>query len=157
MSAALSLGCLSLFLRGRKDVPRRNEADARTVSAVSVTNARETEQPQVQSFCTAELIHEIWVRLMSKGGPDEERFWKDRRHFFATASLVVQHLLVDHYRKRLNRPLLVESDRLQRVSDRAVCRPEEELEQAERFLALNEALERLDQSDPNAAAICRLR
>ena len=66
-------------------------------------------------------------------------------------------MLFRSYRKRLNHPQLVESDRLERVSDHAAHGPEEEVAQAERFLALHEALERLEKSDPNAAEVCRLR
>ena len=138
--------------RAREDLYHLIEVELRRLA-----HARHAEQPQARSFCTTELIHEVWIRLIGKDGPADEPHWKHRRHFFATASLVVQNLLVDHYRKLIKRPLLVDSARLQRLSDRAARSPGEEVEQAERFLALHEALERLEQSDPNAAEICRLR
>jgi RNA polymerase sigma factor (TIGR02999 family) len=44
-----------------------------------------------------ELIHEVWVSNLSKGG------WqiRDRGHFFALASLAMRRVLVDLARKRL--------------------------------------------------------
>jgi RNA polymerase sigma factor (TIGR02999 family) len=135
----------------REDLYRLIEVELRRIA-----HARHAEQPQARSFCTTELVHEAWVRLLGRGAPSGEPRWKDRRHFFATASLVVQNLLVDHYRKLVNRPRLVEGDRLHRLPERAEA-PGGALDQAERFLALHEALERLQRSDPNAAEVCRLR
>ena len=46
-----------------------------------------------------ELIHEVWLRSLSKGG------WqvKDRGHFYALASLAMRRVLVDMARTRLSR------------------------------------------------------
>lgn len=44
-----------------------------------------------------ELIHEVWMKNMSKGG------WEitSRQHFYALASLAMRHILVDFARARL--------------------------------------------------------
>src|SRR5262249_29999896 len=132
--------------QAREDLYRVIEAELRRIA-----HARHAEQPLVRSLCTTELIHDVWIRLVGKVGSAEDPRWKDRRHFFATASLVVQILLVDHVRKLIHRPVWVDHDQLQHLPDRGSGRPEATIEQAERFLALHEALNRLEQSDPNAA------
>jgi RNA polymerase sigma factor (TIGR02999 family) len=41
------------------------------------------------------LVHEAWLRLARQG-----RKWRDRRHFFATASVAMRHILIDHARRK---------------------------------------------------------
>lgn len=134
--------------QAREELYRLIEAELRQIS-----RARRNEQPHVRSYSTTELIHEIWIRLLGKAAVNEPTQWKSRRHFFATSSRVIQNLLVDRYRK-LVREARAPHDRPVAGSETT---PLEELERAERFLALHDALERLDQSDPGAAEVCRLR
>jgi RNA polymerase sigma factor (sigma-70 family) len=136
----------------RDDLYRRIEADLRRIA-----HARRVEQPHVHCASTTELIHEVWVRLLGKTGPETEPRWQSRRHFFATASLVIQNLLVDHYRKVINGPRVLESGLLESLPDRGGLDPAQEVERAERFLVLHQALQALEADDPNAAVIVRLR
>ena len=48
-------------------------------------------------LCKTELIHEVWLSTLSKGG------WqvRDRGHFYAIASIAMRRILVDLARKRL--------------------------------------------------------
>src|SRR5262249_33606055 len=138
--------------QAREELYRIIETELRRIA-----HARLKEQPHVRSLCTTELIHEAWVRLLGNKAPHEEPRWANRRHFFAATSRVIQNLLVDHYRKLLDRPWQLDSALLQNLPDREGTSPPAEVQQAERFLALHEALERLDRHDPNAAEICRLR
>ena len=48
------------------------------------------------SLATEDLLQEALVKLMARP-PD----WQDRQHFFATVSLVMRQVLVDHARSRL--------------------------------------------------------
>jgi RNA polymerase sigma factor (TIGR02999 family) len=41
------------------------------------------------------LVHELWLRLAKQG-----RKWRDRDHFFATASITMRHILIDHARQK---------------------------------------------------------
>jgi RNA polymerase sigma factor (TIGR02999 family) len=41
------------------------------------------------------LVHEAWLRLARHG-----RKWRDRGHFFATASVTMRHILIDHARRK---------------------------------------------------------
>lgn len=43
---------------------------------------------------TTVLVHEAYMRLVSAGGTG----WRDRAHFFAVASRVIRHILVDYAR-----------------------------------------------------------
>lgn len=45
---------------------------------------------------TTALLHEAYLRLVRTEGTD----WRDRAHFFAVASRVIRHVLVDHARSR---------------------------------------------------------
>lgn len=94
------------------------------------------------------LVHEAYVRLVG----DEEITWRDRKHFYAAAAESMRRILIDHARRV--RSLKRGGDR-QRVTLGA---PEVEASfDADRFLALDEALERLEREDERAAAVTRMR
>jgi RNA polymerase sigma factor (TIGR02999 family) len=44
---------------------------------------------------TTVLVHEAWLRLAKQG-----RRWRDRSHFFASASVTMRHILIDHSRRK---------------------------------------------------------
>jgi RNA polymerase sigma factor (TIGR02999 family) len=48
-----------------------------------------------QTLQPTALVHEVWLRLARQG-----RKWRDRDHFFATASITMRHILIDHARQR---------------------------------------------------------
>jgi RNA polymerase sigma-70 factor, ECF subfamily len=52
-------------------------------------------QRKDQTLQPTALVHEVWLRLAKQG-----RKWRDRDHFFATASLTMRHILIDHARQR---------------------------------------------------------
>ena len=45
---------------------------------------------------TTALVHEAYLRLV----PQTEASWRDRAHFFAVASGVIRHVLIDYARRR---------------------------------------------------------
>jgi RNA polymerase sigma factor (TIGR02999 family) len=60
--------------------------------------ARELRRERyIAPLSKTELIHEAWIRSLSKGG------WKitSRQHFYAFAALAMRHVLVDFARSRL--------------------------------------------------------
>lgn len=96
------------------------------------------------------LVHEAYLRLFGNTHVD----WADRRHFFATASLVMRRIRVDDARKR---------KRIKRGSGETPVSTEEtpdpavfEQDPAE-VLAIDEALEKLKSLDPRKAQIVTLR
>jgi RNA polymerase sigma factor (TIGR02999 family) len=52
-------------------------------------------QRKDQTLQPTALVHEVWLRLAKQG-----RKWRDRDHFFATASVAMRHILIDHARQR---------------------------------------------------------
>lgn len=41
------------------------------------------------------LVHEAWLHLAKQGG-----MWRDRSHFFASASITMRHILIDRARRK---------------------------------------------------------
>src|SRR5277367_929770 len=93
------------------------------------------------------LVNEAYTRLVQQ----PQVPWQSRAHFFATASQLMRHILVDHARKR-------QAGKRGGVQ-RQVTLDEAILQSQERtvdVLILNEALERLAQFDPRQARIVEL-
>ncbi len=96
------------------------------------------------------LVHEAYLRLV---GPDDGRLaWANRAHFFAAAVEAMRRILVEHARgrarlKRGGGRVQLSLGQMQLGSD----------EQLADVLALDEALTRLGQHDPQLAQIVSLR
>lgn len=100
-----------------------------------------------ETLNTTALMHEAYLKLVGAGGS-----YESRAHFLAVASKAMRHVLVSYAEHRnaqkrgggqANLPL-----------DEALVVPEE---QAEEVLALDEALQRLEQADERAARIVECR
>ena len=94
------------------------------------------------------LVHEAYLRLLGSEAPG----WSSRAHFYVAASRAMQRILIDHARRK---------NRLKRVGTRQPAisnvldlANEESLGEA---LALDDALARLEEEDPRAALVIRLR
>jgi len=100
-----------------------------------------------QTLQATALVHEAYLRLADAGSP-----WTDRRHFVGIAARSMRQILVERARARgaqkrwgaLNRVSITES--LQLAAD-----PESMLP------SLDEAIDRLEQIDPEQAKIVELR
>jgi RNA polymerase sigma factor (TIGR02999 family) len=95
------------------------------------------------------LVHEAWLRLSGSG----ERSWNDRAHFFRVAAMAMRRILVDHARqkariKRGENPVRAEDIEL---LDLTTVPPDE------RVLLVDQALERLERIDPEAAQVVTLK
>ena len=124
-----------------------------------------------QTLQATALVHEAYLRLVAGGGKSEVRdqksevadptsdlrpptsdLWHSRGHFFAAAAEAMRRILVDIARRKasekggggLKRQLLEEAQ-LTTAGD------------ADELLALDEALTRLMEVDPNAASVVKLR
>lgn len=104
-------------------------------------------EAQAQTLSATALVHEAYLKLV---GPREVP-WANRGHFYAAAAEAMRRILIDHARKRGRRggPALALSE----VRDLAALVSAD----SERILAVDEALGRLEQDDPQAAALVRLR
>ena len=95
---------------------------------------------------TTALINEAYLKLI-----EQSVSWQSRAHFFGIAARLMRQIMVDYARARL---------RLKRGGDReriSLAAAEEGHEQSADLLALDEALESLDQVDPERGRIVELR
>jgi RNA polymerase sigma factor (TIGR02999 family) len=106
------------------------------------------ERPGQTLEATA-LVHEAYLRLVGDG---TERHWNGRGHFFAAAAQAMRNLLVDSARRK--RRAKHGGGRHRLTLDEAVPAPPDD---ADGLMALDEALSRLAEEDPEAARIVQLR
>jgi RNA polymerase sigma factor (TIGR02999 family) len=100
-----------------------------------------------QTLQATALVHEVYLRLAHAGTP-----WNDQRHFVGIAARSMRQILVERARARgaqkrwggMHKVAITES--LQLAADPEAVAP-----------ALDEALERLEQIDPEQAKIVELR
>jgi RNA polymerase sigma factor (TIGR02999 family) len=101
-----------------------------------------------QTLQPTALVHEAWLRLTS----GEERKWNDRTHFFAAAAEAMRRILVDNARrKRTER----HGGSQQRVELSEIASAV--VENDDKVLAVNEALEKSAALDPQKAELVKLR
>lgn len=100
------------------------------------------------------LVHETLIRLFKQTGDGGAMAWGDRRAFFSAAATAMRRVLVDHARARAtvkrgggDRPLRIELDSFAAANS---------ISSAD-FLALDEAISRLEEADARAADVVRLR
>lgn len=104
------------------------------------------EQPGQTLQATA-LVHEAYLRLV---GGDQSREWNSRAHFFAAAAEAMRRILVDAARRKLAGKR-GGNPRRHLLDGLAV--PESDAE----LLALDEALRKLAEADPQKARLVELR
>ena len=106
-----------------------------------------TREKPGQTLDATALVHEAYVRLV---GPDAEKHWDTRGHFFAAAAEAMRRILVEAARRKGR---YKHGGALRRVElpDRPAATRDENL------LALDEALTRLAVEDPVAAKVVELR
>ncbi|QEH39097.1 ECF sigma factor [Aquisphaera giovannonii] len=95
------------------------------------------------------LVHEAYLRLV---GPDADRLWEGRGHFFAAAAEAMRRILVESARRRRRQKRGGGRPRVELLeADLTIDDPPDEL------LEVDEALGRLEATDPEAAALVKLR
>ena len=117
--------------------------ELRKLAAAKMASERDDHTLQATA-----LVHEAFLRLVGSNNADE---WNSRGHFFAAAAEAMRRILVDHAR---NNNRLKRGGEVERVSLDAVeqfWKP-----QYGDILELNEALDRLQEIDPESAQIVKL-
>jgi RNA polymerase sigma factor (TIGR02999 family) len=94
------------------------------------------------------LVHEAFIRLVGK---DVDAQWQGRSHFLATAALAMRRILIDNARRKKRAKRGGDGKRVE-LADCADPHQQE----ADRLLALDEALTRLAAADSEAAEIVQL-
>jgi RNA polymerase sigma factor (TIGR02999 family) len=107
------------------------------------------QEPSGQTLEATALVHEAYIRLVDS---EEEQKWKHRGHFFAAAAEAMRRILVEQARRKQRVKHGGEHHRVEVEDERLVCSvPSDQL------LALDEALERFGQEDPEKAQLVKLR
>ncbi|MDG3005216.1 ECF-type sigma factor [Paludisphaera mucosa] len=113
--------------------------------------ARMAGQAAGRTLDATALVHEAYIRLV---GPADGPRWADRSHFFAAAAEAMRHILVDRARRR---NALKRGGAVARIDlpEDALAAPDHRGD-AE-LIAVDEALDRLAEADPQAAELVKLR
>jgi len=102
-----------------------------------------------QTLQPTALVHEAYLRLVDV---DQAQHWNSRGHFFAAAAEAMRRILIEQARHKASSKA---GGKLRRIDlsevEPAIHGPQLDL------LALNEALEQLERTDPRAAAVVKLR
>lgn len=104
--------------------------------------------PPGQTLQATALVHEAWLRLAGS----EDKNWNGRGHFFGAAAEAMRHILVDRARHKSAQK---RGGGLQRIDlDHVDVAMDAD---ADLILALDEALTRYAQKDPQGAELIKLR
>lgn len=101
-----------------------------------------------KTLSTTALVHETYLKLSAADRPE----WTDRRHFFGVAARAMRQIIVDQARRRLaykrgGQALRLDIDEIEVPVE----------ERAEELLALDAAVEKLEQENPRLAEVVNLR
>ena len=107
------------------------------------------KEPAGQTLEATALVHEAYVRLVDVKA---EQKWNHRGHFFAAAAEAMRRILVDKARRKQRVKHGGEHQRVEMDDERLVCSVP-----ADQLLALDEALERFGQEEPDKAQLVKLR
>ena len=105
------------------------------------------ERPEHSLQATA-LVHEVYLRLLGSDLPA----WNDRQHFFRAAAEAMRRILIEHARKRTR---VKRGGKRVRVEISGIDLADEQ--NLDQVLALDNAFQRLEEQDPKAADVVRLR
>jgi RNA polymerase sigma factor (TIGR02999 family) len=106
------------------------------------------DQPRQHTLQTTALVNEAWLRLAG----DSRRVWEGRLHFFRTAARAMRTVLVDHARRKTASKRSSGGKRL--PLDAVLASYEEKRIDV---VAMNEALEKLEDLDPDLVRLVDLR
>jgi len=102
-----------------------------------------------QTLQATALVHEAWLRL---AGPEQQKAWNSRGHFFGAAAEAMRRILVDRARQKAR---VRHGGGLERVDLAQVTIATEDSDNT--VLAIHEALEKLARESPPKAEIVKLR
>jgi len=112
-----------------------------------LARSRMAREKPGQTLTPTALVHEAYLRLVGHGDPS----WQNRAHFFAAAAEAMRRILIERAR-RYSRDKHGGGQGRVTLDDRILgVAPE-----SETLLALDEALSRLEEQDPDMAAVVKL-
>jgi RNA polymerase sigma factor (TIGR02999 family) len=134
-------------------VNQRHAADAPELFALAYDELRRLARAYMrrerpgQTIQATALVHEAYMRLAGAGTP-----WRDERHFFGIAARSMRQILVERARARGAHKRWGALDRVSLHESLAHAAADDAM-----LPALDEALTRLEQLDPEQARIVELR
>ncbi len=112
-----------------------------------VAHAFLAKTPPGNTFQATALVHEAYLRLIGNQDPG----WQGRRHFFGAAARAMRNILVDQARRKATHKRGKDQKRIDiEDGDLPIDPPSDDI------LALNEALARLERTDPQKAELVML-
>ena len=115
----------------------------------SLAAARMARENPGQTLQATALVHEAYLRLIKN---DDQVAWDSRGHFFASAAEAMRRILIDRARQK-QRPK--HGGNLQKLDVEIHCPASDET--PDWLLAINEALAKLEQEQPEIARLLKLR
>ena len=106
-------------------------------------------EKQGQTLQATALVHEAYVRLVD--GEHQQR-WDSRGHFFAAAAEAMRRILVERARRRQSQKQGGDRKRIELTESEMAAKSK-----ADHLLAVNDALDELQQHDSQAAELIKLR
>lgn len=111
--------------------------------------AKLAQEKPGQTLQATALVHEAYLRLV---GGDDNKMWDSRGHFFAASAEAMRRIIVDQARHKATSRAGGQFQRLELSEvDPAIDGPTLDV------LALNEALQKLEEKDPRKAELIKLR
>jgi RNA polymerase sigma factor (TIGR02999 family) len=107
-----------------------------------------TQEKPGQTLQATALVHEAYVRLVDRAQAQQ---WDSRGHFFAAAAEAMRRILVESARRKQRQKH--GGGRVREHEEKDIPSPE----RPERLLAVDEALDRLATTSPQAAELVKLR
>lgn len=133
--------------------PTSNPEDAHHLAPIVYDELRRLARAYIrrerpgQTLDATALVHEAFLRLANAGTP-----WSDRRHFLGIAARSMRQILVERARARGARKRWADLDRVSMTAALAKAQATDAS-----LPALDDALARLEQIDPEQARIVELR
>jgi RNA polymerase sigma factor (TIGR02999 family) len=113
-----------------------------------LASARMAREAAGHTLQPTALVHEAWMRLAKPG----DRRWNNRAHFFRAAAQAMRRILVDRARLKSSIKRGENAERLG-LDDLALAATLPD----DRVVLVDEALDRFEQQDPDAARIVTLK
>jgi RNA polymerase sigma factor (TIGR02999 family) len=110
---------------------------------------RMAQEKPGQTLQATALVHEAYLRLL---GPSNDQRWSSRGHFFGAAAEAMRRILIMNARRRKTEKRGADYRRIE--LDPALLPA---CERDDRLLLLDEALQKLEQEQPDRARIVKLR
>ena len=114
----------------------------------AIAHQRLNARPRSGTLETTGLVHEAYLKLVDQSSAE----WRDRAHFFALASVAMRHVLIDRARSRAASKRGGEIEQIT-LDDDALATDD----QAVALLEIDDALDRLAETDPRLARVFECR